>query len=92
MLLGKTVSEMNMSFREFMYWQEYLRIEPPDEGDNRRAAVLLAQITNMSGRSLSGNRQVQPADFLPNAGSCETSQQSNEDQINFMKSIGKSDG
>ena len=87
LLLGKTVSELKMSWREFMYWQAYLRIEPPDDGDNKRTAMLLAQITNMSGRSLPGKRSVKPDDFLG-----KPKQQSMQEQIEFMKSIGQSDG
>ena len=87
LLLGKTVSELKMSWREFLYWQEYLRIEPPDEGDNKRTAALLAQITNMSGKSLPKNRTVKPDDFLG-----KPKQQTMQEQIDFMKSIGKPDG
>ena len=83
-----------MSWREFSYWQAYLHIEPPDDGDNKRLAILLAQITNMSGRILPGKRTVKPSDFLSglDVQVSTPKQQSMEDQIAYMKSIGKSDG
>ena len=87
LLLGKTVSELNISWREFLYWQAYLRIEPPDDADNKRTAMLLAQITNMSGRSLPGKKSVKPDDFLGKSKS-----QTMQEQIKFMKSLGQSDG
>ena len=87
LLLGKTVSELKMSWREFMHWQAYLRIEPPDDGDNKRTAMLLAQITNMSGRSLPKNKSVKPDDFLG-----KPKPQTMQEQIDFMKSLGQSDG
>ena len=89
LLLGKTVSELNMSWREFQYWQAYLDIEPQDKGANERTAALLSQITNMSGRSLPVNKRVEPSDFL---GKTETHPMTIDQQIEFMKSIGKSDG
>ena len=89
LLLGKTISEMNMSWREFSYWQAYFKIEPPEEGDNRRTAALMAQITNMSGRVLPDRKTVSPDDFFGNSAS---NQQSMDEQIAFMKSMGKSDG
>jgi len=93
LLLGKTVSELNMSWREFQYWQAYLQIEPPDEGDNRRTAMLLAQITNMAGRMLPDKKTVTPNDFLSGLGvTAKPKGQSMQDQIAFMKSIGKPDG
>ena len=89
LLLGKTISELNMSWREFLYWQAYLNIEPPDTGDNQRTAALLAQITNMSGRALPSNKRVAPSDFLGNA---EPVSMSIDNQIAFMKTLGKPDG
>ena len=85
-LLRKTLSEMDMSWREFMYWNAHLKLEPPDEGDNRRAAALMAQITNMSGKSLRDGKTVTAEDFL---GARKTHVQSMEEQIAFMKSIGE---
>ena len=84
LLLGKTLSELDMSWREFQHWQAYLNIEPPDKGDNERTAALLSQITNMSGRSLPPNKRVEPSDFI---GKAETSPMTIEQQISFMKSI-----
>ena len=89
LLLGKTLSELDMSWREFQHWQAYLSIEPPGKGDNERTAALLSQITNMSGRSLPANKRVEPSDFL---GKTETHSMTIDQQIAFMKSIGKSDG
>jgi len=94
LMLGKTISEMNMSWREFSYWQAYFKIEPPEEGDNKRTAALMAQITNMSGRILPDKRTVKAEDFLSGfAGKVSTSNpQSMQDQIEVMKQMGKSDG
>ena len=39
-----------MSRREFNQALAYLQIEPPEEGDNKRTANLMAQISNWSGR------------------------------------------
>ena len=80
-----------MSWREFSYWQAYLKIEPPEEGDNKRMASLLAQITNMSGRVLPDHQSVKPEDFFGGSAK-QDEQQSMEEQIAFMKSMGKSDG
>lgn len=88
LLLGKTLSEFDMDWEEFVYWNAYLSIEPPDEGDNQRTAMLLSQITNMSGRSLPDRKQVKPDDFLGKP----KKPQSALDQIAFMKSLGKKDG
>lgn len=89
LLLGKSVSELNMSWREFLYWQAYLNIEPPDKGANQRTAALLSQITNMAGRSLPKNKRVEPSDFL---GKPKATRMSVDNQIAFMKTLGKSDG
>ena len=86
LLLGKTVSEMNMSWREFLYWQAYLNIENPERGDNQRTAAIMAQITNMSGRSLPDKKMVSVDDFLGTEK--KSLQQSMQDQIDFMKSLG----
>ena len=83
---------MNMSWREFSYWQAYFKIEPLEEGDNKRMAALLAQITNMSGRVLPDRKSVKPEDFFGGSEKPSTDQsQSMEEQIAFMKSMGKSD-
>ena len=84
LLLGKTVSELNMSWREFTYWQAYLNLEPPEQSANERCAALMAQFTNMSGRSLPGKRTVKPSDFLGKPEKPQTM----EDQIAFMKTLG----
>jgi len=61
----RPVSELNISFREFLLWLEYLRIEPPDKSANERTASLMAQITNMAGRSLPDRKTMSMRDFLP---------------------------
>ena len=81
--LGKTVSELDMTWEEFIHWQAYLRLEPPDEPGNIRNAALMATITNMSGRSLPKNKTVTADDFLG-----KKRQQTVEEQIAFMKSLG----
>lgn len=86
-MLGKTVSELDISWREFNYWQAYLKMEPPDKGDNQRTASLLAQITNMSGRSLPDKKTVTADDFLG-----KRKVQTAEEQIAIMKSLGKKNG
>ncbi len=75
-----------MSWREFHYWQAYLHIESPERGANERTAAIMAQITNMSGRALPDKEMVSADDFLGAAK--KTPQQSIQDQINFMKSLG----
>ena len=77
-----------MSWREFIYWQQYLQIEHPEKGANMRAASIMAQITNMSGRSLPDKKTVTAEDFLGE----KKQQQSMEEQIAFMKSLGQSNG
>ncbi len=74
-----------MSWREFLHWQAYLQIENPEQGDNVRCASLMAQITNMSGKSLSDKKWMSAEDFL---GGGKTQGQSMQDQINFMKGLG----
>ena len=84
-LLKKTVAEISeMPWDEFVYWQAYLSIEPPGQQDDQRFAALMAQITNMSGRSLPDRKTVKPSDFL---GSPKR-QQTMEEQIAFMKGLG----
>ena len=84
-LLGKTVSELDITWEEFIYWQAYFRIEPPEEPANVRNAALMAQITNMAGRSLKDNKSVTIDDFLGR----KKKPQSMEEQIAFFKSMGK---
>jgi hypothetical protein len=76
---------LNLTWREFTYWLAYLDMEPPDQAENYRAAMLLAQITNMSGRSLPDGKRVKPEDFLgkPRAGV-----QSQAEQKAFLQSFG----
>lgn len=82
----RPVSELNISWREFLHWQAYLRIESPENGDNRRTAALLAQITNMAGRSLPDKKQVKPDDFLRT----EAKAQTQDEQKAFLMSFGGS--
>jgi hypothetical protein len=63
--LGKTVAEMDMTWREFIYWQAYLAEEPPEQGANHRAASLMAQIANYAGKSLPDGKRMKASDFLP---------------------------
>lgn len=82
--MGKTVSELDITWDEFIYWQAYLRIEPPEESARIRNAALMATITNMSGRSLPNRKMVGIDDFLGK----EKPRQTAEQQIAFMKSLG----
>lgn len=84
LLLGKTIDELDITYDEFMHWQAYLRLEPPEQPANQRLAVLLAQITNMSGKALKEGKTVKPEDFLG-----ESRQQTMQDQIAFFKSLSK---
>lgn len=86
-LLKRPVSELRITWREFMHWQAYLRMEPPDEGDNQRTAALLAQITNMAGRSLPDRKKVKPEDFLRTSEK-EQARQDEEDQKAFLRALG----
>ena len=81
--LGKTVSELDMPWDEFVYWQAFLRLEDPEEPANKRTAALLAQITNMSGKSLPKGKTVTADDFI----GAPKKAQSMEDQIAFFKSL-----
>ena len=95
LLLGKTVSELDMSWREFTYWNAYLQLEPPEGSAAKNTAALLAQITNMAGRVLPGKKLVKPEDFYSGAGfpgkveEKTVKTQSLQEQIDFMKSLGK---
>ena len=81
-LLGKTVGEIDMSWQEFIYWQAYMMIEPPERPANQRTAALMAQITNMSGKSLKDGKTMTADDFLGGRKG-----QSMADQIAYMKGI-----
>jgi hypothetical protein len=78
-----------MSATEFSYWLAYLHEYPPEEGDTRRAAAIMATITNMSGRSLPQGKHVKVDDFMggPKA-------QSSEEQKAIFMSLtgGRKDG
>jgi hypothetical protein len=74
--------------REFFMWLAYLKMEPPEEAENVRMAALMAQITNMAGRSLPGKKFVDAEDFLGGK-----QQQTLDEQKAFMKSMtGNKDG
>lgn len=79
------MSELDITWEEFVYWQAYLQIEPPDQRDNERTAAVLAQITNMSGKSLEDGKTVTADDFL-GKGKVQTA----EEQIAFMRGLGGS--
>lgn len=83
-MLGKTVGELlrDMSWREFMHWQAYLNIEPPQRPANERTAAVLAQIANFAGRSLRDGVRVTPDEYLG-----ERVVQTAEQQIAFFKSL-----
>lgn len=69
----------------------YLNMEPPDTGDNYRTAMLLSQITNMSGKSLPKGKKVKPEDFIGNTE--DNKPQSAEDHKAFFMSLrGELDG
>lgn len=85
-LLRKTVGEISsMPVSEFYGWLAYLKLEPPEKGDNERAAALMATITNMSGRSLPDRKTVKPQDFLGGG----KKRQTMEEQIAFMKGLSR---
>lgn len=87
--LKRPVSELTITWREFLHWQAYLAIDPPDEGDNQRTALLLAQITNMAGRSLPDRKRVNPEDFIRK----REKQQTVEDAKAFLMGLrGNEDG
>ena len=80
--LGKTVSELDMTWEEFIYWQVYLKLEPPEQAANERTAVVLAQITNMAGKTLPKGRMLSADDFLG-----KRREQSPDEQIAFMRGL-----
>jgi len=84
-LFRRPLHELKMGMSEFAAWLAYLNLEPPDEGDNRRTAALMAQITNMSGRSLPDKKRVSADDFLGK----KSKRQTAAEQLAFMKSLGK---
>ena len=81
--LGKTVSDLHITWDEFVYWQAYLGVESPNEPANQRTAAILAQITNMSGRSMPKGKMVTADDFLG-----RPKEQTAEEQIAFMRGLG----
>lgn len=82
--LGKTISELDITWEEFIYWQAYFSLEPPEAPANARAAAIMAQITNMSGKSLPKGRSVTMEDFLGK----KTKPMTAEEQIAMMRGIG----
>lgn len=84
--LGKTVAELDISWREFMYWQAYFDDEPPEAPANHRTAAVLAQIANFSGRSLPDGKRVKASDYLPKK------PQTLDQQKAFFKSLGNPNG
>ena len=80
----RPVSELNITWREFLHWQAYLEMEPPEQGDNNRTAALLSQITNMAGRSLPDRKRVKPEDFMGKPQKVQTEQ----NQKAFLQGLG----
>lgn len=72
-----------MSRREFNSCLAYLSIEPPEEGDNRRTASLMAQIANFAGRQLKEGKHVSADDYLGKPKTKQTAQE----QIAFLKGL-----
>lgn len=65
----------------------YLEMEPPDQGDNYRSAMMLAQMTNMSGRSLPDGKRVKPEDFMGSGEKDQPTGQTEAQQKAFMQSL-----
>jgi len=85
-LLHKSVDDvLAMSWDEFMHWQAYFVLEPPGQADDQRFAALMAQVTNMAGRSLPDRKTVKPSDFLGKPRRAQTA----EEQIAFLKGLGR---
>lgn len=84
--LGKTIGELDITWDEFIYWQVFFQLEPVDDSANKRTAAIMAQITNMSGKSLREGKTVTPDDFLG-----KPKKQSAKEQIAFFKAISKDD-
>lgn len=88
--LGKTIGELDITWDEFIYWQAFFGIEHPEEAANQRTASILAQITNMSGKSLKDGVKVTADEFLGKPIKNQpTRKQSIEAQIAFFKSMSK---
>lgn len=86
----RPVSELRMSMREFITWQAFLKLEPPERSEDIRNAALQATVMNMSGRSLRKGKYVTPAELLGEEGE---KVQSAEQQKMFLKSVTrKTDG
>ena len=82
------MSELDITADEFIHWQSFLLMEPPDDAENRRAAAIMATITNMAGRSLKDGKKVSADDFY---GTKEEWLQTAAEQIALLKGLG-SDG
>ena len=54
---------LSLTWEQFCSWQAYFEIEPPEQADNWRAALLAERITNMSGRTVKKPAKVE--DFMP---------------------------
>ena len=59
-------------------------MEPPEDAANKRAAGIMAVITNMAGKSLKDGKQVSAEDFY---GKKRERRQTVEQQIAFFKGI-----
>ena len=77
----RPVSELDISVREFYHWIAYLKLHPPDDGDNQRTAALMATITNMSGKSV--KQSVKAEDFYQKP----QPKQRPEDQMDFLRAF-----
>lgn len=82
-MFRRPLTELRITWREFLYWQAFLTEEHPDLAENRRTASLMATITNMSGKVMKDNQQVTAEDFLGGP-----KPQTMEQQIAFMRSLG----
>ena len=77
------MSELNISRREFNQALAYMQIEPPEEGDNKRTASLMAQISNWSGRR---KKWLSADDYLGKPQEIKPMQTA-EDQKAFMRGL-----
>lgn len=74
---------LQLTWEQFMHWQAYFEIEPPEHNDNYRTALILERITNMSGKSV--KKSVKVEDFMPKK---ETKQaQTMEEQKAFFRNL-----
>lgn len=80
------MSELNISRREFNQALAYLQIEPPEEGDNKRAASLMAQVANYAGRALPKKKWLTADDFLGKPQEPKPMQTA-EEQKTFMRGL-----